>query len=157
MQGARRLRQGSVMAILNWLQITITAAITAVVALGLHEIDVSFIKAGQVNALQSLQSALVSQCNADKKITQEVSHDYEIQIASVNARLDSLRQHPTCVPIASTTTGNNAATNLTRPNKPNGIDSSALYDYAGDYAKERLKLIGCQKFITDTWKEKGAN
>jgi len=139
---------------IDWLQVILTAIATATIAFGLHEMDVEFIKANQAAALAAQKQELSTQCDEAKQLTEKVSHDYETQLSSLNAQLSKLRQSTICVPIAPNTPRHNGPAASSRSPGKNEIAAGTLYDYAGDYAKERLQLVACQNFVTQTWEMK---
>lgn len=131
------------------------AGVVAALALGLHRLDVYRIEARHRMEMQVQQTALVAQCEADKQITQEVSHDYQTKIDALNRRLADLKRvRPSvCVPVTKPTSGHNAGTGA-EPPRSHGLTSDALLDYAAEAERYRLQLIGCQDFIKKTWDQK---
>ncbi len=138
---------------MNWIIITVTAIITALVSFGIHEIDVSMIRASYANQ----QNKEIMDCRKDKQITEKIANDTKNQLANLNSQLDRLREHPTCVPVTISATGNHGIPQSDQPSNTNSVSSNALYKLAAEGEKYRIQLKGCQDFIINTWKEKGAN
>lgn len=105
------------------------------------------------NALEAQETALHTQCDADKKLTSEVSNALQKKLSATNARLSELKRvysQTTCLPIARAAGGPDAATGA-KLTGPDGITVTALFDYAGDAEKYRLQLESCQQFISKVW------
>lgn len=100
------------------------------------------------SALASQQEALVKQCEDDKKITTEVSREYQNKIADLNSRVAALRMRPAkCLPVTKPAAGYDGKTSGTEPIRPHGVDAGFLIDYAAEAEKYRLQLIACQEFV----------
>jgi len=100
------------------------------------------------SALASQQEALVKQCEDSKKITEEVSREYQSKISDLSKRVAAykLRKPPACVHVTNTTSGNDGS--------PRGglvgtdaVNSESLTDYAELAEGYRLRLISCQNFV----------
>lgn len=100
------------------------------------------------SALASQQEALVKQCEDSKKITEEVSREYQNKIAALNSRVADLRMRPAkCLPVTKPTAGHDGKTNGAESIRPHGVDAGFLIDYAAEAEKYRLQLIACQEFV----------
>lgn len=130
------------------------ALVTALLAWLLHSLSMGFTEAAHQRQLDEQKISLLTACEADKKLTQEVSNAYQSKISSLNSQLTRLRnvQPARCVPVTQPSGGYHATPQSGKPTRPNGgVDSSALYDFAGEAERYRLQLIGCQDFILKTW------
>jgi hypothetical protein len=99
--------------------------------------------------LNDLRTELTAQCEADKKVTEDISHEYQNRLSDLDKRLIALKRvsKPKCLPIASkATAGRNAATGGVNAGQ-DVVDSADLLDYAGEAEHYRLQLISCQAFI----------
>lgn len=105
--------------------------------------------------LKAQEKAIVAQCEADKKLTSEVSNGYQQKIAVLNRRLGELkRMHQSvCVPVAGTAGGRDATQGAGELPRQNGIDAGSLYDYGSDAEQVGLRLDACQEFIRKVWKK----
>lgn len=104
------------------------------------------------SALKDQQTALIAQCDKDKKITEDVSHDYETQISNLSTRVTALKlRSKTCVPITGSATRLDGSAGATINGGQNAVDSDTLIDYAALAEKYRLQVIGLQNFIKATW------
>lgn len=113
-----------------------------------HQWDASALK----SALQEQEKTLTEQCNKAKKITEDVSHDYETQITALNSRVSALKLRPkNCVPITRTATRPNGSTGTAEHGGQDGVNSDIFYDYAALAEKYRLQIIGLQEFIKKSW------
>lgn len=125
----------------------------------LHTVDVGRIEAQQRNALQEQATALQDKCDADKKLTEGVENDYQKQVNALNSAIDALRlrKPARCVPVRVAVPAKrpDAATPETKLPVGDGLGSGYLIDYAGRAEECRLKLIGLQGFIRDTWRANG--
>lgn len=103
--------------------------------------------------LENQRRNLTAQCESDKKLTSEVSNEYQNKISQLNARVISLkRMHKdSCLQLTRTTDGHNAATSGAVDAAAHGVDVESLLDYGSDAEKYRLQLIGCQDFIKKVW------
>lgn len=104
-------------------------------------------------ALSEQETALHAQCDADKKLTSEVSNGLQKKLSATNARLNELKRvyaATACVPIARAASGDNAA-NGAKPVGQDGVTTQALLDYGNDAEKIRLQLDSCQEFIRKVW------
>ena len=143
----------------NWKTI-LGAVATALLAYLLHALDVGRLEAKERHDLAAQADALTHQCKQEKAITEGVSRDYQTKLGDLGSQLDALRlREPTrCVAVsASGSSGRrDAASGQSKPARANaGITSDALYGFAGDAEKDRLQLIACQSFITQTWAAMG--
>lgn len=105
----------------------------------------------QETALTRQAAGLQAQCSAEKRITQEVSHDYQDKIAGLRRQLADLKRvRPSmCVTVtgADAATGRDAAAGGGQPAGPDGVRSEFLYDFAAEAEEYRLRLIACQDFV----------
>ena len=143
----------------NWKSIIAVLA-TAVLAYGLHALDVYRLKDQQRAALYEQSTVLMNSCKADKAITEGVSHDYEAKISSLNDQLAALgRVRPSSSVVVQPSLAarrHDAAASTAKPSGQDaGITSDALFGFARDAEAFRLQLMACQAFITETWKVKG--
>lgn len=100
--------------------------------------------------------AEVNQCVSDKAISERSSNDYQKSINSLRRQLNSLRDDPTCVPTESSIppNGHNGAATGAIVSGRSGLRTGYLIDLGGRCEETRLKLIGCQKFINQTWESR---
>jgi hypothetical protein len=109
--------------------------------------------------LKAQEKALVADCQADKKITREVSDDFQKKNRLLNKHIDDLNRvhNPSaiCVPVAGAAGGSDGAAAGAGPAGAHGVNAGALLAFAGEAERYRLQLIACQEFITRTWKAKG--
>ena len=143
----------------NWKSIIAVLA-TAVLACGLHALDVYRLQDQQRAALSEQATVLMNSCKADKAITEGVSHDYEGKISALNDQLTALgRVRPSsCVVVQPSRAArrHDAAASTAKPSGQDaGVTSDALFGFARDAEAFRLQLMACQAFITETWKVKG--
>lgn len=104
-------------------------------------------------ALAGLEKALVAQCTADKKITEDSSNAYQKKLADANRRLNDLKRLYSNTPIplsAGEASRPHAATGGINAGQ-NGIAPAALFEYAAECETYRLNTIGLQDFINKTW------
>ncbi len=133
---------------------------TVVLALFLHHASVIDLQAKQQAALAAQAAQINHQCQMDKQLTAEVSHEYENQVNDLNGQLAALKRvRPrTCViPLPSALAANrfNAGVSTSKLPVAHGVTSDALVDLAGDCEKTRLELNGLQDFVRKTWAAQG--
>ena len=89
------------------------------------------------------------QCETDKKISYEVSNDYQEKLSSLDVQLNDLRglYNKQCIAVNSASCGHNAATTETKLRVQNGINAEWLIEYSGDAERVRLRLIACQDYL----------
>lgn len=108
----------------------------------------------RLKAERNTAQANEQQCNDDKKITEGVSHDYQIKAAALRtqlAALKRLRDHAQCVPVAGETGGSDGAAAGGKLSGGNGVSAGYLLDFAARCEDDRLKILGLQQFVTKTW------
>lgn len=135
----------------------LSALLTGGVALKLHSWRVASIELKHQQALEKQKTALERVCAAEKAITTEVSREYQKQISDLGKRAAAKRlRKQACVPVvaAGPAGGHHAGTGPDPLRRADGVDPAALHDLAGDAERDRLKLIGCQRFIRETWQLK---
>jgi len=139
---------------MNWIMVAIGAVPALALSFLLHTVSVNGIEAKQRDALAEQHKTLTEQCQADKKLTEDANVKYQSELDALNGKLAAvkLRKPARCVPVTTVTPKRpDAATTPAKLLGPYGLDSGWLYDYAGDAERERLKVIGLQKFIKDVW------
>lgn len=142
--------------ILMWWKAIAGAGIAFLIAYALHHLDVARLELKHAAELSALQTTLIAQCNADKAITEGVSHDYQNSISALDSDLAGRVRVPSCVTIvAGEANGPHAAAGAVNDNPPR-LPSPVLYQYAGQCEKYRLQVIGLQDFIDKTWKAKSS-
>jgi hypothetical protein len=102
--------------------------------------------------LKEQKNLLISQCNDQKKITEEASHEYQKKLRAANDRLAHLKRlHAnTCLPIARPSDGSNGAAAAV-DTRSNGLAAAPLLDLAAECDGYRAQLIGLQDFINRVW------
>lgn len=131
------------------------AVLTAIVALLLHNWSISHLESKQAKALDTQKTELENKCTADKKITEDISSDYQSKINQLNGQLASLRMRmpSVCIPvITGQANGSHASSTAGQHGGQNGgITSDALYGFSGECETYRLRLIGLQNFVNKVW------
>lgn len=141
--------------ILKYWKFCVGALAGAIIMYGVSEARLWFINAAHAREIENTRRSVLEQCEEDKKLTQEISNEYQKQIYDLGRRLTELRrlQPALCIPIAGATGGRDAAAGA-GPVDGNGIFAGTLYDFAGTAEQYRRQLIACQSFITRTWEAK---
>lgn len=107
--------------------------------------------ADEERALDGQAQGLRAQCDEEKRVTQEVSHEYQTNVADLRRQLAELKRvrapAAACVPVAGAAGGRNAATGAGQPADPDGVRADWLYDFAAEAEEYRLRLMGCQSFV----------
>lgn len=138
----------------NW-KTAIAVAAALAVAWMLHSIVTSGIESKHRAELVAQAEALNSKCAEDKKITEEISNAYEAALSDLNSKYDALvRLRPRrCVAVSASKppSGDHATSAGGELPRQDGVTSGTLYEYARDAEQVRLKLLGCQDFIRNTW------
>lgn len=120
------------------------ALVTGAIA---HYIDISFLEANYKHQLEDQRFSLISECEKNKKTTEEANEYLTKQNTSIAARLTTLRLHKpsTCVPVTNSTntadSGNRHATT--------NISSDWLLEYGAECETYRTQRIALEKFIND--------
>lgn len=140
----------------NWKSI-LTFIVTLGIGYLIHSIDVDAINAKHEADIASTKAALEASCLKDKQLTEKVSNEYQTSIINLSNELAALKlRGSSCiVPIAKSSDGHHGSPAKSKHVKRNGITSGSLYDYAGKAETYRLRLVGCQSFIRQTWTAKG--
>jgi|GEM_PF-3600776 len=88
-------------------------------------------------------------CEKNKKITEDVSYEYQGNLARLNTHLAKLRRtaNKCPVPVASNPAGASNPTGQAKPARQTGVDPEALFDLAGQGDEYRIRLIGLQSII----------
>lgn len=134
----------------NW-KVIVTAAGTFALCLMLHKLDVSRIEAKHEKQITSLRNAMTEACNQAQETTRKVSHEYQIQLGSLNSKLSAAQRlhDKRCVAVTlSPARGHDAGAAGKELSGGNaGIAAGAFIDIAGRCEKVRLQLKSCQQFI----------
>lgn len=137
--------------IFNYWQIGITAVLTAVVAYGLHSLDVGYLNASNQAKLGAQQKALVQSCNVIQQQIGGLSHEYQINLNNLDGERDALRlrgNNTSPMPSVIPTPGRNATPAGQGYAAGNAGDHrQELYDFAAKAEKYRLQLKSCQAVI----------
>jgi hypothetical protein len=142
----------------NW-RLVLTGASVAVLAYGLHTLDVYRIEDRHRVAMEAQAQAMAQKCKDDKTITQGVSNAYQKKLADLNRRyrdLGRVQQHE-CVALSASgpSGGRDAASPSGGHVYAHAVDPSQLFEYADDAERIRLQLIACQSFVSGTWASQG--
>lgn len=94
-------------------------------------------------------------CAAAKRITEEVSNDYQKSLSDLNGRVAARKLQPqNCIAVLSgAASGHPAATGTNADGSAHGINVADLREFAADAERYRLRLIACQAFINKTWEK----
>ena len=135
----------------NWRLVAYGVAFLAVFGGGWHVKGI-IAEHSLESALSDQKTSMIAQCDADKKLTSEVSNDYQSKIEALNNRISSLKRlRPAgCVPVTNSASGYHAPTGSFDAGA-HGVTFESLIEYSGDAEKYRLQLIGCQDFINRVW------
>lgn len=101
--------------------------------------------------LEAKQNKLAyEQCVASSKIAEEVSNEYQSEISNLNRRLRDVRRMlaDTCIPVGDAASGRDGAASDGEFRGSNGVPATRILDLAEDAERVRLRLIGCQNYIT---------
>jgi len=112
------------------------------------------IRAGHQEDLQVQAAELTAKCEAGKKITMEVSREYQSKIADLSRQLaGAKRLRPNrCVPtITHPAPGDNGAPADGELPIPDGVFTDDLLDFAADAEQVGRQLDSCQEFISKVW------
>lgn len=141
--------------ILKYWKFGVGFAVGALIMFGAMEVRVWYLNASHAAEIANQRQKIIAQCEADKQLTNEVSNEYQSQIASLSRRVADLKRvrQYACVPVTDTAGGRDAAPRAGHAGG-NAVDTGTLYDYAGRAEQYRLQLIACQTFITRTWEAK---
>jgi hypothetical protein len=103
--------------------------------------------------LQAQEARLIAQCQANIKITEEISNDYQKKLRASNSRLAELkRMHEgRAVPVAGKAHGPDAVAAGTVDPRSNGLNAATLLDLGAECEAYRLQVIGLQGFINRVW------
>lgn len=139
---------------MNWLFVALGAIPAFLLSLGIHMAYMGiFVDPSHQHDLQALQTHLIDQCNASKRITEDVSHEYEVNLDRLHDRMAALRvQHAAkCLLVTKPPSGDYASTGDKGLPKAYGIASQSLYDYGFDAEQVGQQLDACQRFINKVW------
>lgn len=129
-----------------------------ILAYGLHYISASWAESRHKTELANQIKADIEQCNKDKAITTEASHEYQTKITALNNKLSAIRMRKParCVSVAGTSPGLNGNAEPSVNAGTYGLTSEWLINYAGEAEQYRLQLIELQNFAKKTWEAKGS-
>lgn len=141
--------------ILKYWKFGVGGLVGALIMFGAMEARIWFLNASHALEIENAKASIIKQCEADKQLTKEISHDYQNEIADLNRRLADLKRlrGNVCVPVAGTASGRDASAGAGHADG-NGIFAGTLYDYGGTAERYRRQLIVCQSFISRTWEAK---
>ena len=143
--------------LLKYWKFGIGALAGALIMYGAMELRVWYINTLHDAEINNVRTSIIKQCEDDKKLTKDVSNEYQNQISDLNIRLIELKRvRPSvCIPITRTPFKCDAGSRSGHVDG-NGVTSTALYDFAGKAERYRRQLIACQSFILKTWEAKKA-
>lgn len=128
-----------------------TAVGVALLCLFLHSLDVRRIELNHKEDLASLNKRAKAQCDNDKRITTEISNEYQKNLRAASDKRDALGRmynDNTCVTVtASGVSGHNAASKDKGLHGKDGVSVGALRNYAFDAEQVGLQLDACQRFL----------
>lgn len=138
----------------NALPLGLSAVLTGIVAFGLHSVSVAFINASHEREIAKQKTVLTQQCEASKAVTEEVSYEYQKQLAGRDAALADARRllnRQCAAVVVDTASGHHGSSGAGKSSGSNDggfrADANELLDIAAEGEKYRLQLIGCQTFI----------
>lgn len=137
---------------MNWILLAIGLIVGLVISYFVAEWRISNITAAAATTLTKQIADDHQLCNSAQNVTTNADKKYENLYNAAQSELDKLRAQPTtCVPVYIKRPARvaHAANQPVKPDKPNGVTSTALYDFAGECETDRIKVITCQQFITD--------
>jgi hypothetical protein len=125
----------------------------------MHTAHVSVLERRHEAAMAEQSKTFAEQCAQEKKITQEVSRDYQTKISQLRTDLAAvskrLRQTMPNMQPTDPTGGRDAAPSRPKYVAKNGADIDALVGFAAEAEGYRLQLTACQQFIAQTWAARG--
>lgn len=104
------------------------------------------------NALRALEASLTQKYIEQKALSEEISNDYQKQLAALNKRVRALRVRHSCdkVSVATKTSGRSSE-NRGVVSGTYAIHSGELIDFAEDAEKTRLKHNACVDFVNSLY------
>lgn len=140
----------------SWIQIGIGSIAAFALSWLLHTVDVNRIDNNWQDKLDAQKVEILKSCADDKKLTEDVSHDYQNKLAALNKQLSTIKLHQPsrCVmPIAGKASSGTGGDSKGKYVGQDGVDSDALYDYATTCEHYRLQVISMQDFISKVWQK----
>lgn len=99
-------------------------------------------------------SQIIKQQKQNILISERVSNDYQATIDQLNLDLKRMRvKQVHCHVLASASAKPNETTSKRKLPEGNGLRSDWLREFSGRCEAERLKVIGLQNFINQTWEK----
>lgn len=133
---------------IQYWQPIVSAVVTAIIAFGIHY-GVSYLSdIRHQTELEEQKTALTEKCEADKKLTKKVSDEYEKTISDLNTKLNSLRKSYRLQPAVPAVPANDPAGSKNVSGQSCGDIGDNLIDLAYEADLYRLRLIGCQNYIS---------
>ena len=79
----------------------VAVIVTAVVALGLHTLSANIADKERAAAIEQARSAVVGECEAQKKISEQIANDLQSKISDLNSRVYDFKRlrGSRCIPI----------------------------------------------------------
>lgn len=139
----------------NALPLGLSALLTAIVCSSLHILSVNAINASHALEIKNQAASLNAQCEAAKKVTEDISYGYQKQLAARDAALANARRllnkQCTAPVVVDPPGGYNGTTGTGEFGLQNDqrlrADANELLAISGDGEKYRLQLIGCQDLV----------
>jgi hypothetical protein len=132
---------------LNRLTLVIGGVLGFSFALLIYKAPFIGIEAFHERELSSQASELQAHCEEEKKITKDVSHEYQTKLSSLNAQLARLKRVQSHCIVPGTAGGRDGEAERGKPSGPDGVSTAWLLEFAGEAERYRLQLISCQDFI----------
>ncbi len=124
---------------------------TVILCWMLHMLVVNSIDTKHAAQITSIKAAMTVTCNNAQEKTRKISHDYQIQLSSLNSRLSSAHglHDNHCVAITIDSAGGYHAAATGKELSGRNVRADRLLDIAGRAEKVRLQLKACQSFLKE--------
>ncbi len=145
---------------MNWISAAAGAVIMALIAYGLHSLDVNHINAKHKTELAAQAVNLNSQCAAAKAITTKVSNDLQNNLLALDNdsdALNSLFPRADCISTAGMVAGTIAGHDATPAGKKlaerigRTFEPSRVTAIVRKGEKYRVQLKACQMWAKEVW------
>lgn len=129
---------------------------TAILCGALNQCSQARLEEKHLKEINEQKLALINECSKDKELTKEVSNEVFKQIDDLNgqlagAKLRTSRSIPCTMPLAISANRVDGSTGRHQQDSGNGINVDELWNQSRRTEKDRIKVLGWQKFITKVW------
>lgn len=131
----------------NW-KLVVIGVLSVFMTVGLFYISTLKSDLKLEESARKTAEANFQQCQSDAIKSKEISSEFQKSNTALKSQLNRLRSQSKCI-VPNSRGGYNGTSTGRELSGSDGISSGWLYEFAGRAEETRLKLLGCQKFVSE--------